>query len=250
MDEPMSRDVALMFSGGLDSTCAAVTLLDEHPRIHLLTYTNGYGHYAVGRVRRRLRELERRFPDRFVQQVVSIRELFDELLVDRITEEYGKYRSGFIWCLGCKLAMHARSILYCRENDIGFMTDGSSADTNEMVEQMPVSVALIRDLYARWGVTFSTPVYDIPRSGKRRLLDEMGFFRGLPVGDRAFFIQPRCIPGELYYLPFVLLGQAPRHDEETVGRFIRDKGAQLDAWLTTRLGAGPSPAEEVLNGDR
>lgn len=246
----MSRDAALMFSGGLDSTYAAVTLLERHRRVHLLTYTNEYGHYAVGRVRRRLRELERRFPGRFVLQIISIRDLFDELLVDRLAQEYRTYRSGFIWCLGCKLAMHTRSILYCRENGVKYMSDGSSADTDEMVEQMPVSLALVRALYARWGVAFSTPVYDIPRSEKRSFLDGLGFFRGLPVGDRAFFIQPRCIPGELYYLPFVLLGQTPRHDEEMVARFIRDKGVRLDAWLTTRLGARPEPWEEVGHGDR
>lgn len=246
----MKPDVALMFSGGLDSTYAAVTLLEEHDRVHLLTYTNEYGHYAVGRVRRRLRELEQRFPGRFIQEIISIRELFDALVVDRLAQEYRTYRSGFIWCLGCKLAMHARSILYCRENGLRYMTDGSSADTDEMVEQMAVSVALVRSLYARWEVSFSTPVYDVPRGEKRRVLDGLGFFRGLPVGDRAFFIQPRCIPGELYYLPFVLLGQAPRHDEEVVARFIRAKGDELDQWLAARLGTEPVPGEEVDHGDR
>ncbi len=73
----MSREAALMFSGGVDSTVAAVKLLDDFDRVHLLTFSNGYGHYAFGRTRRRVRELDERYPGRFIHFEASIKSMFE-----------------------------------------------------------------------------------------------------------------------------------------------------------------------------
>jgi len=217
-----------MFSGGVDSTVAAAKLLSDFDRVHLLTYSNGYGHYGFGRTRRRFRELEERFPGRFVHFEASIRTLFERICLGTIVEDYRRFGSAFMWCMGCKLAMHARSVIYCREQGISHMADGSAGDSAEMVEQMLLSVSMVHWLYADYGIDYFVPVYAIGRDEKRRQLREQGYFMGIPLLDRYLGIQPSCIPGELYYLPYVLFNKAPGHDEETVARYISEKRPLVD----------------------
>jgi len=228
------KSVALMFSGGVDSTVAAIELLSDFDQVHLLTFRNGYGHYGFGRTRRRFAELQARHPGRFVHFEASIRDLFERICLSTLSEDYARFGSAFMWCMGCKLAMHARSIAYCRDNGIGHMSDGSAADSDEMVEQMLLSVSMVHWLYADYGIEYLVPVYGITRDEKRKRLREQGFFLGIPVLDRYLGIQPSCIPGELYYLPYILFNKAPGHDEETVARYISGKRPVIDAYLAGR----------------
>lgn len=223
--------VALMFSGGVDSTTAAILLARRHDRVHLLSYSNGYGHYHIERTADRVAELRRLCGDRFEHTVLSVRDLFETYVAGHVVDEFRKYGSGFVWCLGCKMAMHTRSIEYCLQHGIRSMADGSSQATGEMVEQMLVSVYLIRQFYARWGVDFRTPVYTIPREEEISFLKEQGFRMGFRIGSRFLGIQPKCRPGELYYLPFLLFNQPPVHDEDKVTAFLEEKGRAADAHL-------------------
>jgi hypothetical protein len=216
-------EISLMFSGGVDSTAAAVQLADHFKRVHLLTYKNGYGHYAHQRSRKRAEELARRVGDRFVFSLIETKRYFDEVLVDSVLADFAEFKSGFIWCMGCKLAMHLRSAIYCLENGLLQMSDGSSSDTNEMVEQMLVSLTLVRAFYAEFGIDFGTPVYETTRAESRRVIGESKLKSGLQVLDRQLGIQPSCIAGELYYVPYILFNKKVRHDEATVARFIQQK---------------------------
>jgi hypothetical protein len=219
------REIALMFSGGLDSTTTAVILGRQFDRVHLLTYKNGYGTYGHGRVGKRVEELKKKIGDRYVWGFVSTKSLFENVLVSSVTADYERYKSAFIWCMGCKLSMHTKSVVYCLENGIPFMADGSSGDSQEMVEQMLVSVSMIRFFYEEYGIAFVTPVYDVPRDEEREMLREMGFNMGLQVMGRHMGIQPSCMVGELYYLPYVLFNKSPGHSEEVVAKFIDEKQA-------------------------
>ena len=229
-----SEQVSLMFSGGVDSTTAALALARRFETVHLLTYGNGYGHYKLDRTRRRVREL-RRFADaRLVHSVTSTRELFELLLVDDVKAEFRRYGSGFVWCLGCKLAMHTASVLHSLEHGVGVVADGSSRSTGEMVEQSPLSLYLFREFYGSFGIEFTTPVYDIPREEEIRRLEERGFRMGLRVLDRFLGVQPKCRAGELYYLPFLLFDQPPAHDDDQVAGFIERKTAVARALIERR----------------
>lgn len=222
---PKLRDdeIALMFSGGVDSTATAILLAERFARVHLLTYKNGYGHYQHKRTERRVKELEARFGPRFSFSLISTKDYFDELLVQSVVADYREYASGFVWCMGCKLAMHTRSAIYCMENGLRLMSDGSNADTDEMVEQMLISLTLIRGFYSGFSIDFGTPVYQQSRQESRKLIDRSGLRMGTRLLDRHLNIQPSCIAGELYYVPYVLFNKRVRHDEATVARFIQTK---------------------------
>ena len=168
-----------------------------------------------------------------LHDLIDVQELFDRLLVDKLHEEYEKHGSAFVWCMGCKLAMHTATILYCVENGIYAAADGSSFATSEMVEQMPVSLAAIRSFYEDHGITFRNPVFAIPRLDEIRRLREQGFNMGIQIGDRFLGIHPTCNPGLLYYLPYLVLKQPPRHDEDAVSRFLEERLAVAGAHIAS-----------------
>jgi asparagine synthetase B (glutamine-hydrolysing) len=225
---PAMNEISLMFSGGVDSTVAALHLAKTYDRVHLLTYSNGHGHYGFGRAERRADELIARAPGRFVYHFESVRELFRTLTVSSLAEDYARYQSAFIWCMGCKLAMHTASVRYDRAHGISRHTDGSSADTSEMVEQMLISLSLVSHFYQDHGVAFVPTDYDLPRDAKRELLKASGLRMGVPLRDRYLGIQPSCIPGELYYLPYLLLKRPPRHPERMVASYILSRRPVMD----------------------
>ncbi len=228
------REITLMFSGGVDSTLTAMKLAGKFRMVHLVTYMNGYGHSHFKRTGRRAQELIEHFPGRFQHSLISIKDLFEHIVVNTVEEDFKEYGSGFIWCLGCKLAMHTRSILYNLEHGITWMADGSSGETDEMVEQMPVSVYLIGRFYENYGISFRTPVYHLRREESIRKLERSGLKRGIRIRDRLLGVQPKCRPGLIYYLPYLLFGQPPDHKDEEVARFIEKKIELAEDWLAER----------------
>jgi hypothetical protein len=212
-----------MFSGGLDSTATAVLLAERFERVHLPCYRNGYGHYYHHRTEARVEELNRRLGDRFIYSLIGIKDFFDRLLVDRVLEDYRDYQSGFIWFMGCKMAMHLRSIIYCLEHGLPVSTDGSNSDTDEMVEQSLLSLSLIQHFYEDNAVSFGTPVYSARRAESRQVIKDLGLKVGVQVMDRHLCIQPTCLAGELYYLPYLFFNKPVKHEDSTVSRFIEEK---------------------------
>jgi predicted subunit of tRNA(5-methylaminomethyl-2-thiouridylate) methyltransferase len=230
-----NNTVSLMFSGGLDSTTAAIELAREYDKVYLLTYYNGHGHFNIDKSARRARELTSILGDRFKHSIISIEDLFKDMVIDRLKQDYVKYGSGFIWCLGCKMCMHTRSIIYNLQNNIGLMADGSSADSDEMVEQMQLSVSLISLFYQKYNIEYFVPVYKDTRAEKIRKLNNLGFRMGLRIGDRFLGVQPKCIPGELYYMPYLLFNKALEHEKNLVTEFIREKHELADTYIKGRL---------------
>ena len=243
------NEITLMFSAGIDSTATAVMLAEKFDRVHLVTYKNGYGHYYHHRTTRRVAELNRRLDNRFTYALISTKSYFDEILVNSVLQDYKKYRSGFIWFMGCKMAMHMRSAIYCLEHGVPHMTDGSNIDTSEMVEQMLVSLTMIRHFYEDLAIDFGTPVYEVSREASRQLIKDWGLNLGVQVMDRHLCIQPTCIAGELYYMPYLLFNKRVKHDEGTVASFIDEK-ARICRDIIARYFEGKGVDLAALLADR
>jgi len=227
--------VSLMFSGGVDSTHTALILAEQYKNIHLLSYENGYGNYHISRTNKRAKELHKFYPNVFSHSIISIQYLFDRLVASTVVEDYKKYKSGFIWCMGCKIAMHTQSIIYNVINNIHAMTDGSSKDTEEMVEQMQPSLSKIKMFYKKYDIDFFVPAYNVSRNDKRSQLKDLKFHMGIPVRDRYLGIQPTCHPGELYYLPYLLFNKALAHDSDVVIDYIENKQRMAETIIEEQI---------------
>jgi predicted subunit of tRNA(5-methylaminomethyl-2-thiouridylate) methyltransferase len=244
--EVKENEIALMFSGGVDSTATAIMLAEKYDKVHLITYRNGYGHYYHHRTKKRVDELNKALGDPFVFTLVSTKDYFDEIVVNSVLKDFKKYKSGFIWFMGCKMAMHMRSAIYCMENGLRFMSDGSNEDTNEMVEQMLVSLTLIRFFYDHYGIQFGTPVYEISRDESRNLIKKLKLNMGIQVMDRHLCIQPTCIAGELYYMPYLLFNKKVKHDESVISQFIEEKQRICDAIIQRHFDGKGVKLEELI----
>ena len=244
MAEDKKGPVALLFSGGLDSTTAALRLSETHERVHLLTFSRGYGHYFLDTPGRRADELRKAVGDRFEYELIDIKPLFEKVVLPTIVADYKKYRSGFVFCLGCKVCMHAQAVAWCREHDVKLVADGSSGDTSVFVEQRPSTLRLIIDFYREHGIEFFTPVFEQTREEKRRFLKSKGVGMGTRIGDRHIGVQPKCVPGELYYLPTVLFGIPPKHEDESIAEFFAEKAALAREVLGLDVDEGHQPRGE------
>lgn len=215
--------VALLYSGGLDSNVAAVKLLEDFERVRLLTWDTGRGLVMVRWVRRSSRKLEARFPGRVEHHVESIQPVMDAVTTRRLLRLYARYRQRFVWCLGCKVSMHLACLAFCKARDLTDAADGSADDTPYYVEQMPVALEWLHAWYEDHGVAFHTPVQGAgSREAKLALLDDLGIPRGRTLFGRNPGTQPLCLPGNAIYAPSTFLNIHPRFDDERVRAFLDD----------------------------
>lgn len=210
-------ETTLLFSGGNDSTLAAVLLADRFDRVRLLTYDHGRwsGHFRLGNPRRRARELERCLgADRIVFDFLPLGALFHRFVTSTLLADYKRFRTNTC-CVGCKLAMHTRTVLYNLRRGIRSVSDGSVADQAYHAEQLGGVLGRIRRLYARYGITHSNPSFHIDEAERKRRLLEAGI---TPKG-----VQPRCLVGAYDFFIYTPLHVAHHHEEDVMVDYMEAK---------------------------
>lgn len=255
------KEIALMFSGGLDTTYASFQLLEEYERLHLLTFDSGRM-LAVERFStKNVRLLQERFgPERILHRIVSTRDFLDLQLRD-LLPTLKRYRSPGVICSSCQFAMDVKTVQYCLEHGIPQATDGKSRAQTEVCLQTLDYCRTIRRFMAGFGVDYLLPTaHEITREEKREFLRREGLFSGVPLltmlqrtglNNFSDFLgrQPLCY---LAVAPFVLTSPL-RHvppfkyavlsleaaeeyrrlreplAQEYLRRFFADRGEDLDA---------------------
>ncbi len=228
--------VALLYSGGLDSNIAAVRLLQDFDQVQLLTWDTGRGLVFVRWVQRSSGRLMARYPGRIHHHQQSIQQVFDTITTRRLLELYRRYRQRFVWCLGCKVSMHLASLAWCLAHDLTDAADGSADDTPYYVEQMPVALEWLHAWYHDHGVRFHTPVTGAgDRDTKRAELDRLGIPRGRTLFGRNPGTQPLCLVGNAIYAPSTFLDIHPDFDPVRVRAFLDDQRALFDELLEQQV---------------
>lgn len=197
-DQASDKRAALLFSGGLDSTLAAVVLSEENDQVHLVSVARGYGHRKIDRTARRFHELESRIDSsEFKHAILDGRELFKQIVVRTLLRDIFRYKGLFVICVGCKLVMHALGAIYCLERGISHISDGASGATEWMSDQASVTLQGYRSLHASLGLEYSNPVVQIKdREHERERLRELGIETGRNVAGRDLGTQPVCLYGD------------------------------------------------------
>jgi hypothetical protein len=218
-----------MFSGGSDSTLLASMFAQEHTVVHLVTYHHAVMTFAA-KSANAFEMLQRAFGrGRFVHSIMDINDLMGRIFarpLPRDLKTYGTYALPMC-CGACKLSMHVRSILYCHEHGIRYAADGSNAELSEhSPEQFKPVLELYRRMYARYGIEYSNPVFDIERSDHR--LYDMGITpkRDYKSEKLSHTNQHSCAAGFMLYgftlgVGLPLLGTSNKKDLAT--RYIGDK---------------------------
>jgi predicted subunit of tRNA(5-methylaminomethyl-2-thiouridylate) methyltransferase len=186
------RAVALNFSGGFDSRLSAIRLARSFDEVHLLSYDTGA-------------ELLREHSSdsaRIVRERVNVPVKHFDIDVSRLWRTLLKnnFTSVRYVCALCKLSMHTHTILHCLQHDIRHAADGSNKHQDINPEQMDTTLGVYRELYAKYGIEFLTPVWDATGEDEDRQLADAGVPQvrrvtfGLPgVKGQNWTIQPICM---------------------------------------------------------
>ena len=216
------KTVAMMYSGGTDSTAATALIADRYDQVHLVTCSHsGLANIEnSGRNIARLRELFG--PDKFVHVILNMDRLFKKVTFARYGTFLRKY--GFFnltSCGLCKLAMHVRTLIYCLDRGIVNVADGANRNMSHFPAQMAEVIGELQAMYAHFGIDFTSPVfdYDFP--------DDIDWFHKLGL---ASLVADRN-------------GKKPTKKGKTTGQVLRDmailpeenvKGTPLDQKMQGR----------------
>lgn len=205
--------VAIMFSGGTDSTLAAARMLDRYDQVTLVTCDPGYL-FFMDNVKVHARALEDRFGRRRVRHVIlPMKHVADKILFGEVSRDLARYafHMASLVCLGCRLSMHAAALAFCLEERIPFIADGSVAIQNAIPEQMATTLSRNRRFYfERFGIWHQSPIYD--EAASDRELEALGIARqtGLKKQFILFDTQYTCpfgVPADvfarLFYKPLM-----------------------------------------------
>ena len=195
---------SVLFSGGTDSTLAAVSLLQKADRVTLLTCDPGFVHgieksrvnarvlrenFGAGRVRHRILDA------RPALQAVFRRDLRRDL------RTYGFHMAALV-CLGCRLAMHTVAIIHNLLEGIAFVADGSIRGQAASSEQLTSTLGRNRAFYRqKFGLVSLSPIYNQRASDKA--LHDLGIRnqKGLKRQFILFDTQATCplgVPADVY----------------------------------------------------
>jgi len=180
-----------MFSGGTDSLALyALAVGGHHPdlprprRIHLLHMLNGMSRFhdfprrrfetAQGILAGRASPFEEEVGAGMVE--LDSGRLWQGLWLDRFEELMPRYGGKNLVCVACKLAMHARAVLYCVDHLVPLLVTGYAKRQCYYPEQTRVFMEKIADFSSRFGIRTSFPVYEefSDETVTRHLLEEFG----------------------------------------------------------------------------
>jgi len=236
----MTKEIALEFSGGIDSLFAAHKLAADYDRIHLLTFKKGYLQYGLNASRPNVELLQSiHGKDSFVFKIIDMKSLFEKMAVKPFWKTSREFGNETAWCIPCRAAMAVMSICYCLENDIPEFTDGANGEqapdgTKLLVtgDNFPEFLKEIRAFAESYDIRYRPVLYDLnTRSERREALQTLGAtidFNSLDLGKKSPLdvfhpkftqrVQPICISGYLIHWRRNLLKQK----DTTTPRMIVD----------------------------
>lgn len=187
------QELAILFSGGTDSLALYALAASGHladlsrpRRIHLIHMLNGMSRFhdfprerfEIGREilsSRITSNSHDKMPESlYVEQDTG--RLFQGLWLDRYEELMPKYDNKNLVCVGCKMAMHTRAILYCIEHFVPLLAVSYSKKQEYYPEQTPVFMEKMAAFSSHFGIRTIFPVYDQfdSKNVTRHVLEDFG----------------------------------------------------------------------------
>ncbi|WP_227522039.1 adenine nucleotide alpha hydrolase family protein [Bacillus solitudinis] len=151
--------VAVLFTGGKDSTLVASLEALKGNEVHLLTCNSGIGIKSeLSEIR--VKELKERFPNQIHSRtILPTYGLLREIAILNIEEDFKRWGVNLV-LLGDKLAIHAAATVYCLENNITNMVDGCVGYQEDLAEQKEVAIELFANFENEYGISYNCPIYN------------------------------------------------------------------------------------------
>lgn len=247
----LQKDFAVCYSGGLDSTTVAFIMGRRYTgKVHLITVQHGHGHILPGLAKRHVRDLEQRLgKDRVTHHYAYTSQEFRQVVLRRVFQDYQKYGSNFVVCLGCNLAMDVHLIAYNLEHRVatsfvGFTPRGS----NFAVMSLPETSRERRALHAHFGLLYRVPLIEwhMEKPEERDLLRQHGIWPGWNFRKIAMGVQPLCLLGVAMHHMDIFFDKHPQYDRSKVVEFIREKAPLVKELVGEMLAAKGIDVDERI----
>lgn len=224
----MGKDITVCYSGGLDSTYVAYYMGKKMGgKIYLITLLHGYGQLFPHWSKKNVCGLKQIFgEDKVIHNYVRIKELYRKMTLRTLFKDYKRYKSSFIWCLGCHLSLHAHVIIQNLINSVPYVMLASSLGGQKYaVMSIPSTINKLKKIYKDYGIIFSTPLldYGIDKEQERKELLEVGIWPGIKFRRASLGTQPLCIPGNLQHFPDTFFDIHPIFDNDKINSYIQEK---------------------------
>ena len=163
------EQVAVMFSGGTDSTLAAAIGAETFKKVHLLTFhTSQMSHWERSRIGAQVL-IGRYGADKVIHRIIDNDALFRKLHFSNYfmdLKKYGLYLTCLV-CPACGVGFQVRSLVYCRKYGCRYLWDGlQSEGASEHIYPglHPDIQGGITELCRDYDVIRESPVYHISRT--------------------------------------------------------------------------------------
>lgn len=159
---PTGESVAILFSGGTDSTLTAALLEKSFNKIHLVTY-NRFGFHETDNTAIQAKLLKDKFgAERFIHEILNVDKLFKHISYESYFKNIRKYGLFNLSTCGlCKLSMHVRTIKYCNDNGIKHVADGANQAMSMFPAQMKGVIDELKKMYEHFGIIYFNPVFEM-----------------------------------------------------------------------------------------
>lgn len=152
---PAHEPVAVLFSGGRDSTAVAYQLHQQGHPLHLLSFTSGLG-MDVGLVSLRLAELKTAWGDTFESHKLPIGGLVRDFCFKNLVDDILTDQRQLI-LLGEALAMVVAAVGFSHAHDLRLIAMGATEYQSHYPEQQRDTLRTFTALCEEYDITFLTP---------------------------------------------------------------------------------------------
>ena len=158
--ERKDNDCLLLYSGGKDSTLAAIRLYNAGYNIHFIHFDNGH---MLDQDKPYLTfqetfNKEQEYYFDYELSSVDIKQIFEEYF-NNISSDMTNDPTllSEIRCLSCRMAMYTKAIQIAKERGYKFIAEGARISQKFMLEQLPITNRL-KDLASSQGIKLLFPV--------------------------------------------------------------------------------------------
>jgi len=188
------KRAAVLFSGGTDSTNTALYAAAEYDEIHLLTYDR-LGYYNMGASSVNANKVKWMFKDKNItHNIINIDRFYQEICYHQYLKDLFRHGKMLLLTCGlCKLAMHWRTIIYCLDNKVEAVYDGSNIEMADPSQNENI-VNEMKAFYKRFGINLYYPVYYQSKQEREERLYNLGVSekKNVKWTEDTWKIQPCC----------------------------------------------------------
>lgn len=218
--------IAVLFSGGCDSTLAAAMAAGKAGKVHLLTYKR-LGVFKTERPLAMVERLRKRYPSvEFVYAPFGIDKYYEEICYENYLSNLKKHGLKVVSSCGlCNVAMHWKTVLYCLDNRVKELYDGAVAESRTFPSQnKKIMIEGLVKMYKEFGIEYSNPVYDMGSVVEDELY-KLGITASRRIKQTERDSQPVCIDNLLFarFVDQYLAGHSWQEYEDDMKRFYDEK---------------------------